>query len=78
MVSRRVLCSVQWDDFSLTPVCNVFQDVSEKDVRVNVSSRRKRAVEGDSVDSESLLSTSSNLEPFASDDLGKHTAALSN
>ncbi|XP_053086787.1 pericentriolar material 1 protein isoform X3 [Pangasianodon hypophthalmus] len=45
-------------------------DVSEKDVRVKLSSRRKRAVEGDSVDSESLLSTSSNLEPFASDDLG--------
>ncbi|XP_058241070.1 pericentriolar material 1 protein isoform X3 [Hemibagrus wyckioides] len=45
-------------------------DVSEKDVRMKISSRRKRAVEGDSVDSESLLSTSSNLEPFASDDLG--------
>ncbi|XP_060772738.1 pericentriolar material 1 protein isoform X3 [Neoarius graeffei] len=45
-------------------------DVSEKDVRVKVSSRRKRAVAGDSVESESLLSTSSNLEPFASDDLG--------
>ncbi|XP_053533355.1 pericentriolar material 1 protein isoform X4 [Ictalurus punctatus] len=45
-------------------------DASEKDVRVKVGSRRKTALEGDSVDSESLLSTSSNLEPFASDDLG--------
>ncbi|XP_026990582.1 pericentriolar material 1 protein isoform X2 [Tachysurus fulvidraco] len=45
-------------------------DVSEKDMRVKIRSRRKRAVEGDSVDSESLLSMSSNLEPFASDDLG--------
>ncbi|GAA6085497.1 pericentriolar material 1 protein isoform X1, partial [Tachysurus ichikawai] len=45
-------------------------DVSEKDVRVKIRSRRRRAAEGDSVDSESLLSTSSNLEPFASDDLG--------
>lgn len=62
--------------FILPPVCDVIQDMSEKDVRVKVSSRRKRAVEGDSVDSESLLSMSSNLEPFASDDLGKHAAAL--
>ncbi|XP_076869716.1 LOW QUALITY PROTEIN: pericentriolar material 1 protein [Brachyhypopomus gauderio] len=45
-------------------------DVSEKDVRVKVSSGRKRAEDGDSVDDESLMSTSSNLEPFASDDLG--------
>lgn len=57
-------------------MCGVIQDASEKDVRVKVGSRRKTALEGDSVDSESLLSTSSNLEPFASDDLGKHTAAL--
>ncbi|XP_036439444.1 pericentriolar material 1 protein isoform X3 [Colossoma macropomum] len=42
-------------------------DVSEKDVRVNVG---KSAQDGDSVDNESLMSTSSNLEPFASDDLG--------
>ncbi|KAI4901846.1 hypothetical protein NFI96_025107 [Prochilodus magdalenae] len=42
-------------------------DVSEKDVRVNVG---KSAQDGDSVDNESLISTSSNLEPFASDDLG--------
>lgn len=33
----------------------------------------KGAQDGDSVDDESLLSTSSNLEPFASDDLGKYT-----
>ncbi|KAF7686666.1 hypothetical protein HF521_015059 [Silurus meridionalis] len=45
-------------------------DVSEKDVRMKVNSRKKRVVEGDSVDSESLLSTSSNLELFARDDLG--------
>uniref|UniRef100_A0A4W4HG51 Pericentriolar material 1 protein C-terminal domain-containing protein n=1 Tax=Electrophorus electricus TaxID=8005 RepID=A0A4W4HG51_ELEEL len=45
-------------------------DVSEKDVRVKTSSGQKRAGDGDSVDDESLMSTSSNLEPFASDDLG--------
>uniref|UniRef100_A0A3B4DIU3 Pericentriolar material 1 protein C-terminal domain-containing protein n=1 Tax=Pygocentrus nattereri TaxID=42514 RepID=A0A3B4DIU3_PYGNA len=42
-------------------------DVSEKDVSVNVG---KSTQNGDSVDNESLMSTSSNLEPFASDDLG--------
>ncbi|XP_036439447.1 pericentriolar material 1 protein isoform X6 [Colossoma macropomum] len=46
-------------------------DVSEKDVRVNVG---KSAQDGDSVDNESLMSTSSNLEPFASDDLGQSSA----
>lgn len=57
-------------------MCDGNQDVSEKDVRVKISSRAKRAVEGDSADSESLLSTSSNLEPFASDDLGEDTDSL--
>ncbi|XP_062865271.1 pericentriolar material 1 protein isoform X3 [Trichomycterus rosablanca] len=45
-------------------------DLSEKDVRVKVTSGRKRPNAGDSADNESLMSTSSNLEPFASDDLG--------
>lgn len=42
---------------------------------MKVGSRKTRAVDGDSMDSESLLSTSSNLEPFASDDLGKHCSS---
>uniref|UniRef100_A0A673IDX8 Pericentriolar material 1 protein-like n=1 Tax=Sinocyclocheilus rhinocerous TaxID=307959 RepID=A0A673IDX8_9TELE len=45
-------------------------DTSEKIVTVKSNSVLKRAADRDSMDNESLLSTSSNLEPFASDDLG--------
>ncbi|KAI2668662.1 Pericentriolar material 1 protein [Labeo rohita] len=45
-------------------------DASEKIVTVKSNSVLKRVADRDSVDNESLLSTSSNLEPFASDDLG--------
>ncbi|XP_043101935.1 pericentriolar material 1 protein isoform X4 [Puntigrus tetrazona] len=45
-------------------------DTSEKIVTVKSNSVLKRVTDGDSMDNESLLSTSSNLEPFASDDLG--------
>ncbi len=48
-----------------------FQDTSEKIVTVKSNSILKRVADRDSMDNESLLSTSSNLEPFASDDLGK-------
>ncbi|KAG9346995.1 hypothetical protein JZ751_005922 [Albula glossodonta] len=44
-------------------------DVSEKDI-VNALHLSKSREEDDSVDNESTLSTSSNLDPFASDDLG--------
>ncbi|XP_067261467.1 pericentriolar material 1 protein isoform X1 [Chanodichthys erythropterus] len=45
-------------------------DASEKIVTVKSNSVLKRIADRDSMDNESLLSTSSNLEPFASDDLG--------
>lgn len=45
-------------------------DTSEKIVTVKSNSILKRVADRDSMDNESLLSTSSNLEPFASDDLG--------
>ncbi|XP_010889893.2 pericentriolar material 1 protein isoform X2 [Esox lucius] len=46
-------------------------DVSEKNVRViKHNDPNKRRNDADSVDNESTLSTSSNLEPFANDDLG--------
>uniref|UniRef100_A0A672K390 Pericentriolar material 1 protein C-terminal domain-containing protein n=1 Tax=Sinocyclocheilus grahami TaxID=75366 RepID=A0A672K390_SINGR len=45
-------------------------DTSEKIVTVKSNSVLKRVADRDSMDNESLLSTSSNLEPFASDDLG--------
>uniref|UniRef100_A0A672MNX2 Pericentriolar material 1 protein-like n=1 Tax=Sinocyclocheilus grahami TaxID=75366 RepID=A0A672MNX2_SINGR len=45
-------------------------DLSEKIVTVKSNSVLKRVADRDSMDNESLLSTSSNLEPFASDDLG--------
>ncbi|XP_052401121.1 pericentriolar material 1 protein isoform X7 [Carassius gibelio] len=45
-------------------------DASEKIVTVKSNSILKRVADRDSMDNESLLSTSSNLEPFASDDLG--------
>lgn len=37
----------------------------------NMGPKPKLEVDGDSVDEESFMSTSSNLEPFASDDLGE-------
>ncbi|XP_051559270.1 pericentriolar material 1 protein-like isoform X3 [Myxocyprinus asiaticus] len=45
-------------------------DASEKNEAIKSSSGVKRTGDGDLMDNESLLSTSSNLEPFASDDLG--------
>ncbi|XP_059407975.1 pericentriolar material 1 protein isoform X3 [Carassius carassius] len=45
-------------------------DASEKIVTVKSNSVLKRVADRDLMDNESLLSTSSNLEPFASDDLG--------
>lgn len=48
------------------------QDVSEKNIRIikhHVPIKRRNDAE--SVDNESTLSTTSNLEPFANDDLGK-------
>ncbi|XP_073768706.1 pericentriolar material 1 protein isoform X33 [Danio rerio] len=45
-------------------------DASDKIVTVKSNSVLKRVPDRDSMDNESLLSTSSNLEPFASDDLG--------
>ncbi|XP_067298004.1 pericentriolar material 1 protein isoform X5 [Pseudorasbora parva] len=51
-------------------------DASEKIVTVKSKSVLKRVADRDSMDNESLLSTSSNLEPFASDDLGAgHSSA---
>ncbi|XDV14781.1 hypothetical protein PO909_014973 [Leuciscus waleckii] len=51
-------------------------DTSEKIVTVKSNSVLKRVADRDSMDNESLLSTSSNLEPFASDDLGAgHSSA---
>ncbi|XP_051983523.1 pericentriolar material 1 protein-like isoform X2 [Xyrauchen texanus] len=45
-------------------------DASEKNEVIKSSSGVMRTGDGDLMDNESLLSTSSNLEPFASDDLG--------
>ncbi|XP_041958487.1 pericentriolar material 1 protein isoform X5 [Alosa sapidissima] len=46
-------------------------EMSEK----NMGLKPKLAADGDSVDEESFMSTSSNLEPFASDDLGSCQAS---
>ena len=47
------------------------QEGSEKNVRIKPESNRRRNV-GDRVDDDdSSMSTSSNLEPFANDDLGR-------
>ena len=37
---------------------------------MNTQNRMKKRDDGESVDNDSTMSTSSNLEPFASDDLG--------
>ena len=50
------------------------QEGSEKNVRIKPESNRRRNV-GDRVDDDdSSMSTSSNLEPFANDDLGRGRA----
>lgn len=52
-----------------------FQEASEKNVTIKAGSVVKKAADKENTtDNESLLSTSSNLEPFASDDLGEKTA----
>lgn len=49
-----------------------FQEVVEKNLRHSQDTKRKRRGEdGESADNDSVLSTSSNLEPFANDDLGE-------
>lgn len=49
-----------------------FQEVVEKNLRHTQDAKRKRrADDGESADNDSILSTSSNLEPFANDDLGE-------
>lgn len=46
-----------------------FQEVVEKNLRLTQDSMKKRD-DAESVDNDSTMSTSSNLEPFANDDLG--------
>lgn len=46
-----------------------FQEVVEKNLRLTQDMMKKRD-EAESVDNDSTMSTSSNLEPFANDDLG--------
>lgn len=49
-----------------------FQEVVEKNLRHSQDTKRKRrGDDGESADNDSILSTSSNLEPFANDDLGE-------
>lgn len=68
---RNVTCSVR------TCVCCLkqhlsFQEVVEKNLRHTQDTKRKRrGDDGESADNDSILSTSSNLEPFANDDLGE-------
>lgn len=47
--------------------CNLFQEVVEKNVRL---AQNKKRDDAESMGNDSVVSTSSNLEPFASDDLG--------
>lgn len=47
----------------------LFQEVVEKNLRLTQDTMKKRD-DAESVDNESIMSTSSNLEPFANDDLG--------
>lgn len=53
-------------------ICTFFQEVVEKNLRLTQDAVKKRD-DAESVDNESTLSTSSNLEPFANDDLGTVT-----
>lgn len=46
-----------------------FQEVVEKNLRITQDTMKKRD-DAESVDNDSTMSTSSNLEPFANDDLG--------
>lgn len=48
-----------------------FQEVVEKNLRHSQDTKKKRRDDGESADNDSILSTSSNLEPFANDDLGE-------
>lgn len=51
----------------------IFKEASEKNVTIKSGCGVKKTVDRENTtDNESLLSTSSNLEPFASDDLGMH------
>lgn len=51
--------------------------MSEKNIRViKHHDPSKRRNDAESVDNESTLSTTSNLEPFANDDLGKKKCML--
>lgn len=47
----------------------LFQEVLEKNLRLTQGMKKKRD-DAESVDNDSTMSTSSNLEPFANDDLG--------
>lgn len=47
-----------------------FQEVVEKNLR-HIQDTKKKRDDGESADNDSILSTSSNLEPFATDDLGE-------
>lgn len=47
----------------------LFQEVVEKNLRLTQNTMKKRD-DAESVDNESIMSTSSNLEAFANDDLG--------
>lgn len=48
-----------------------FQEVVEKNLRITQDTMKKRD-DAESVDNDSTMSTSSNLEPFANDDLGMY------
>lgn len=47
-----------------------FQEVVEKNLRHTQDVKKKKRDDVESADNDSTLSTSSNLEPFANDDLG--------
>lgn len=50
-------------------IARLFQEVVEKNLRLTQDTMKKRD-DAESVDNDSTMSTSSNLEPFANDDLG--------
>lgn len=55
---------------SINTDTHLFQEVVEKNLRLSHHLMKKRD-DAESVDNESTMSTSSNLEAFANDDLGK-------
>lgn len=59
---------ILWVHF-VKPNLQLFQEVVEKNLRLTQDTMKKRD-DAESVDNESIMSTSSNLEPFANDDLG--------